>query len=328
MGTRNRQHGIYFYIFAAVVLVMTAMLILTQCGPAVASPSDTVETEEPDRITVPVEQTIDDTPILSDLYAYVEKNTSLVYEGDLILVNGKNAYRFQNEDNLTVYGNKSKCYKVRDTKVSLNRGALDSFNAMMDAFYEASGRYDVMLVSGYRDLAFQQQLMDQRIDRDGEEVAKMYVATPGHSEHHSGLAVDLNVYTDAGVSFTIDSDENYQWVFDHAWEYGWILRYQAHKTAITGTADEPWHFRYVGKPHAWYMEQKDLCFEEYIDLLRSYTADGNKLTVTLPDGESYQIYYAPCDMSADKNTVPVPREGSYTISGNNVDGFIVTVKMD
>ncbi len=310
---------------SALALILTlAAWMLCCCGTDVPGRSESVDPAMPDRITVPCETPIEEIPILSDQYTYIKKDTSLVYEGDLILINGHHEYRFQNQDIITVYGNKSKYYKVRDTKVSLNRAALDSFNWMMEAFYKASGKYDVMLVSGYRDLEFQQQLLDQRIASQGEEVAKMFVAMPGHSEHHSGLAVDLNVYTDAGESFTIDTDENYQWVFDHAWEYGWILRYQAHKTEITGTADEPWHFRYVGVPHAYYMEQNDLCFEEYIELLAGYTSDGSKLQITLPDGMQYEVYSVSCDMSRDTADVPVPKDCVYEISGNNIDGFIVT----
>ena len=90
--------------------------------------------------------------------------------------------------------------------------------------------------------------------------------------------------------------------------------------AITEIDYESWHFRYVGIPNATAMVNEGLCLEEYIDFIKNYTAGGLHYQVTTADG-IYDIYYA------DSVQVPVPQMQSYEISGNNVDGFIVTVKV-
>ena len=92
-----------------------------------------------------------------------------------------------------------------------------------------------------------------------EEVAEQSVARAGHSEHETGLAIDLN-----GVLETFADTEAYRWLQRHAYEYGFVLRYPEGKEEITGIRFEPWHFRYVGKEHARKMRLLNLCLEEYI----------------------------------------------------------------
>ena len=111
----------------------------------------------------------------------------------------------------------------------------------------------------------------------------------------------------------------YAWAVQHAWEYGFIQRYPPHKSAVTGISYESWHFRYVGIPHACLMKQENLCLEEYIEYLRDFSFDRGPLTVNCL-GRSWRIYYAA------GTAIPVPAAGNYEISGNNVDGFIVTVE--
>ena len=84
-------------------------------------------------------------------------------------------------------------------------------------------------------------------------------AAPGTSEHNSGLAIDIG--TSKG-DFSGSAEE--AWLLEHAHEYGFILRYPADKTDITGFAYEPWHFRYVGKEQAALIKESGLCLEEYL----------------------------------------------------------------
>lgn len=131
----------------------------------------------------------------------------------------------------------------------------------------AQGVYPVV-ASGYRSAEKQQSLMDDKIKEfidQGESTAqakqdaKKWVNPVGYSEHQTGLAVDINA---DGVNST--GEEVYTWLKDHAWEYGFILRYPDGKTDITGTDYEPWHYRYVGKDAAKKISQKGLCLEEYL----------------------------------------------------------------
>ncbi len=98
----------------------------------------------------------------------------------------------------------------------------------------------------------------------------------------------------------------------------WNHLCQSENRPLIDLSYESWHFRYVGLPHACVMAENDLCLEEYIDYLRGFPFSGEHLQVTCL-GRSYEIYYCPRDQ------VYVPVNGTYTISGNNVDGFIVTI---
>ena len=105
-----------------------------------------------------------------------------------------------------------------------------------------------------------------------------------------------------------------------------MVRYTEEKEKITDIRSEPWHFRYVGIAHATYMTKSGICLEEYIDLLRDrYKYEDNHLNVTDDDGNRYEIFYVPSDDGSETTKVPVPSGCRYDISGNNSDGFIVTV---
>ena len=94
------------------------------------------------------------------------------------------------------------------------------------------------------------------------ELAKESVAIPGTSEHQLGLAVDINA--DKSIS---TNEEVYEWLSQNAYKYGFILRYPANKTGITGTIYEPWHYRYVGKVAAEGIYTQEICLEEYVEKL-------------------------------------------------------------
>jgi D-alanyl-D-alanine carboxypeptidase len=112
-----------------------------------------------------------------------------------------------------------------------------------------SGMDGITVNSGYRSREEQAVLYEATND-------KSYVQPPGASEHETGLAVDL----------LIPDDRSQQWLMDHAWNYGFIVRYPAGKEAITGISSEPWHFRYVGRTVAQQCYENDLCLEEWFDL--------------------------------------------------------------
>lgn len=122
----------------------------------------------------------------------------------------------------------------------------------------------LVINSAYRSYKEQQKIYKQYFRMYDENTASKLVAIPGCSEHQLGLSVDLTSQSvlDETYSFFGDTPE-YQWVINHAHEYGFILRYPKDKTNITGTTNEPWHFRYVGKDAAKEMYEKNLTLEEY-----------------------------------------------------------------
>ena len=93
-------------------------------------------------------------------------------------------------------------------------------------------------------------------------VTKLGVADPGCSEHHTGLAFDLNV---PGKTFI--ETEQCDWLQKHCWEYGFIIRYTDEKQEITGFRGEKWHVRYVGIEHSLPMRDNGMCLEEYVEYL-------------------------------------------------------------
>ena len=86
-----------------------------------------------------------------------------------------------------------------------------------------------------------------------------WVAAVGYSEHQTGLAVDINADGVHSAGYQV-----YEWLAGNAWKYGFILRYPSDKEEITGTAYEPWHYRYVGKEAAAEIHRQGVCLEEYL----------------------------------------------------------------
>ena len=167
----------------------------------------------------------------------------------------------------------------------------------------------------------QQELYDADLEDTGEDTSTL-VAKPGYSEHETGYAMDFSLFED-GISADYDGTGEYDWINQNCAHYGFILRYPENKTDLTEIRYESWHYRYVGQPHAYYMQQNDLCLEEYTETLKDYSVD-NPLEITNWDGKVYQIYYVPAE-AGDSTYVMVPPDQEYTVSGNNVDGFIITV---
>lgn len=262
---------------------------------------------------------------LADTYEYIEMSEADIHKGYQILVNYQNEYTFDAGFNIKpFYGNKNLSYKVRDTLVSFDSHAMKWCNQMMEAMEADLGNNFVLVNSSYRTLEEQEAIYASYLDKYGEEYAQLYVAVPGYSEHHTGLAVDFTVYTDDGEAYKFDDKTEYpEWLTGNGYKYGFIQRYPADKTDITKIAYENWHYRYVGKPHAFYVVKNNLCYEEYIDLLRDFEFGDKHLQITDDEGASWEIYFVPASITGTTK-VPVPKYANYEISGNNVDGFIVT----
>ena len=179
---------------------------------------------------------------------------------------------------------------------------------------------EIVPVSGWRSMREQREIWDGSMAENGTEFTRKYVALPGCSEHQTGLAIDLALRSD-NIDF-IRPDFPYDGICGRfralAADYGFIERYQAGKEHITGIAAEPWHFRYVGRPHARLMSDNGLCLEEYVELLRSYPYPERLLETR---GGAYE---ADVGFAFAKSKLELP-DAPYQISGNNVDGYIYTL---
>ena len=137
---------------------------------------------------------------------------------------------------------------------------------------EAAG-LDVTVCSAYRTESTQNRLYQNKIARlraagySQEEAlaeAGRWVAPPGTSEHQTGLAVDIMATDYPVLDEKQAQTEEQQWLMEHCWEYGFILRYPTDKSSVTGIGYEPWHYRYVGQEVAADIYARGICLEEYI----------------------------------------------------------------
>jgi len=235
----------------------------------------------------------------------IKAKQSDIYQGNLLLINkdyplvpGSEA---QDIVKLSDYSDFSSQIVLLDRSLSLSQDIAERFLTMVEEAKQA-GVNHFMASSGYRTNEEQDALYAQK----GAE----YAMPAGYSEHNLGLALDVGS-TQSGIAQSAEGD----WLQDNAWKYGFVLRYPKNKQDITGIKFEPWHFRYVGLPHSAIMKENDMVLEEYLEALRDAP-----LSIMI-DGQKYTVRYHPM---LDDKKIAVPEHSDYTLSGNNVDGVIVT----
>ena len=240
-----------------------------------------------------------------------------IYNGTLILIDSSHPYR-DNEnvqlsnisesrvqyENATAASGKVFSFYVGNMSLQLESETLKALNSFANDFYKTTGNYDLFV-----------------------DVDSAYVKNSS-DEHATGRAFDLSAWLGEEKYFSLDKAEisaNFNWIRANYYKYGFVRR-----ASSDCSSKEPYHFLYVGVPHAYYMYKNSLGLEEYWTLLRSrHTyADGgkNNLSFTAEDGSRYEVYYVPAN--GDVVNLPVPEQcESYTVSGDNVGGFAVTVKL-
>jgi D-alanyl-D-alanine carboxypeptidase len=111
----------------------------------------------------------------------------------------------------------------------------------------AAGIGRIGMQNGYRGYSVQQRIHNDRVASLGKEAGERLAARPGYSEHQSGIAMDVFGCTPGcSSSEQFGTTATYQWVVEHSWEFGWIIRYEDGQTPITGYDPEAWHLRYIG----------------------------------------------------------------------------------
>ncbi|HET7320617.1 MAG TPA: M15 family metallopeptidase [Candidatus Saccharimonadales bacterium] len=146
----------------------------------------------------------------------------------------------------------------------LRSQAADALAAMLDDAQKAG--YTLTPESGYRSFETQQIAYNSEVNGFGQQYADKESARPGYSEHQTGWAVDLGS-DNCNVQDCFGSTPGGKWAVANAYKYGFILRYPADKTTITGYRNEAWHFRYVGKELSTEMHNKHIAtLEEFFGL--------------------------------------------------------------
>ena len=270
----------------------------------------------------------------------VYKDSEDVRVGNLLLVNDSFKYVYpSSEDNIVnVYDYKHSSANDAKTKITvgsaqyatyslgnlatsimLDASVLEAFNQMMldycatldltslDADDNAS---NLNIAWGYSNA--------DEIVSDVTDLGKTFY------DHSLATAITLQRTSDSAKVSESILKRDYQWIYDNCYKYGFIIRYpdaSKDKTGLDGS--ERVHLRYVGYEHAYYMSKNALCLEEYLELIRTQHAGAEHLTFTADDGKAYEVYYVAS--VGNPTAIDVPKDSTYSISGDNMNGFIVTI---
>lgn len=119
----------------------------------------------------------------------------------------------------------------------------------------------LIVTSSYRDYDFQKTLYNNYVNKNGKKDADRFSARPGHSEHQTGLAIDIVSKNSNFDNF--EETMEFSWLLENAHKFGFILRYPEGKEEVTGYMYEPWHYRYVGVEYAKKIYDEGITFDEY-----------------------------------------------------------------
>ncbi len=258
-------------ITVLLLLLLVVSLVIGSCVGSDSEDETTTDTESVSETTTfePVESTEDTTaeaPAAETKRAIDNMeipDTNWAY----FLINRSNPVKDNFEDTIDldyVYSN--------GTKYLLDSRITGFTEAMINDAYDDG--VTLLICSGYRNLArqttnFENSLRSYAGGRynfaTAYKLTSGYIAVPGTSEHHTGLAIDFvtpgYMYLDSGFEDT----PAYKWLSENSYKYGFILRYPSEKSELTGINYEPWHFRFIGFEHAQKIYESGLCLEEYME---------------------------------------------------------------
>ena len=332
---RVNKDGVLTLLFIALIAIIVVVLIVflvkaiagsndpvnTGTTPAeattVATPSATGSTSstepsaaEPTTSTTATATTAEQT---SDGFSLIKLSQSGVFKGSLVVIDDTHPYVMPTgEDNtlISLYNQPGfkTSYRLKNSHVALRSEIIEKFSAMIDTlkarFNSASLSEDYLLITNAGTVNDPEAVIDYA------------------DENSSGYSFDIRVYiTSTGKNRRLNADEQ-TWLAENCRTYGFVLRYEEGKESVTGVIADLFHFRYVGVPHATYMKANNLCLEEYVELVKNYTYK-TPLTITV-GVKKYDVYYV--KSAGASTTAYVPTGYVYTVSGNNVDGFIITVE--
>ncbi|QTD40987.1 VanY-A/VanY-F/VanY-M family D-Ala-D-Ala carboxypeptidase [Sporosarcina sp. Te-1] len=235
-----------------------------------------------------------------------EVSSEQIFQGDLLLVNSEHPMHeagiksdivnlFNHADLTTGYG-------LLNSDIYLSKDVAQQFSAMVKAAAK-DGINHFVISSGFRNFEEQEKLY-QKMGDD-------YALPAGYSEHNLGLSLDVG-----STQLKMEVAPEGKWIENNAWKYGFVLRYPQDKTQITGIQYEPWHIRYVGLPHSAVMHENNFVLEEYLEYLKEV----KDISVTIK-GIQYTVSYRSFRQGM---AIHLPSNHQYTISGDNIEGIIVT----
>ena len=141
----------------------------------------------------------------------------------------------------------------------LTKETFDAFKEMWKA--AKNENLTLIINSSFRSYEDQESVYEYYKANKGEEAADLIAAHPGFSEHQTGMAIDIQTYKSSAKTF--ENFDEFKWLEKNAYKYGFILRYPKDKEYLTGYEYESWHWRYVGKEAAKYIQENKITFDEY-----------------------------------------------------------------
>lgn len=333
-SSKKVRHYKYKNIAGALAVLLLAVLALsTSCNSHKNESGKelTLQSETDNSSEVSSESNIR----LTKSYKYENlKNSEQLGKGNLVIVNkdhpfsgtvsetdGVYSYLFDKDGNQIMYASSS--------ELSAPKEVFASFNKLGEDFYKKTGNDSVMISGAYSGST---ESTDSSSEDVGSKAKSEENKTDLTNENVSGLGIDLRLYDAANGTYPEFTGEgDYSWITENCGKYGFILRYPADKSDKTGENGNPAHFRYVGVPFAEIMTQNSLTLEEFMDFVKQYTFE-NPMEFESEDEKNYLIYYVAAE-KGDTTNVPIPQksdgsEYTYTLSGNNIDGYIICINSD
>lgn len=327
---RGKRQKLLVAIFAVIILILALMAVLI--GAEIV------------RRLPPKETTTTKSPVNDGNSIYL--NRADVKLGGLLLVTENSPYSIEdaelsNIENVKEYQSSSEysalteiegkyTYSLSSNKIYLSMTALCEFNKMVLDYCKTIDTASASDTSA-SNLEIAWGGYDASIVYDDKDGYEADLANYGQimADHILGNSLTLKRYDDGHQTFISEEilKKDFGWIYEHAHEYGFIVRYP-------NACSEHTHFnskdrvrlRYVGVEHATYMYEQGICLDEYIERLKAEYTYQSPLTVSA-SGRTYLVYYV--EYASDPTTIPIPKNTdpeNYTISGDNVGGFIVTVK--
>lgn len=250
-------------------LLISSLLLLSACSNQDESTNQNpVEEQEEEQVEKQQSEEVEELSEEEKMIQSLPENASSE-DWTLILVNPWEALPENFEVELIQVDNE----QLIDERVE------EAWNNWKAAASEAG--HNLFFASGYRTVErqesnfnnqFQAYLNEGMSEEEARERTMEYLTEPGHSEHHTGLALDIVdeewIVAGNGLETEYDTQPSQHWLVDTMADFGFILRYPEGKEEITGVQYEPWHFRYVGEENAKFIVEHDLVLEEYIELLQ------------------------------------------------------------
>lgn len=304
-----------FFVLVLVAFVFFLILLIkssdtTDSGSSSVVDSDVADTQtDSDTSSLP-EKLPTESVLGKNEFKYLKFSQTGVHEGELLLVSPNYAFSGQApQDCISTYdymynSNRDKLFSIRNSDVKAKAITLTSVNEMMSDFYTLYGTAALVLMNGYNP-------NDKTL------------------EFSTGYSVEFFYHNSDGTYSKFNPLGSYAWIAENAYKYGLIMRYPDEKFNVTGVNGSTGIIRYVGLPHSQIMYKNNMCLEEYLELIKEHTYD-NAIAYTTDDGKNYAIYYAVSEGEETNIKIPTDSDAQaykFTISGNNSDGYIITVKL-